>query len=298
MILLLVILLGITSMNSAQVINMNEAIRISILLKMESFPGTYALYFEEIGNNSNVIAINKDEVFHAASTMKTPVMLEVYKQASEGKFQLEDSLTIINSFKSIVDGSPYSLEIADDSGDDLYKLVGTKKQIRELMNDMVTRSGNLSTNILIELVKAENIMSTLSSYEIMNVKVYRGVQDLKAFDAGMNNSVTASDLAKIFLLLGNGEFISEKICNEIIHILLGQKHRSIIPKLLPGTVKVANKTGSITGVNHDSGIVFLPDGRKYVLVILGKSITDTKIAIQMQAEVSKMIYDYFESTVN
>jgi beta-lactamase class A len=147
-------------------------------------------------------------------------------------------------------------------------------------------------------VKAENVMATLTSFGIMNVKVYRGVQDLKAFDAGLNNTITAADLAKIFLLLGREEFISKKICDETLSILINQKHRSMIPKFLPDGVRVANKTGSITGVNHDSGIVFLPDGRKYVLVILGKNITDHKLAVQMQSEVSKIIYDYFAFSPN
>ncbi|MDP3831742.1 MAG: serine hydrolase [Ignavibacteriaceae bacterium] len=298
MILLVIIIFGLMTMNNAQTNSELDNAKHSIVSMMKSFPGDYAVYFEEVGNKKSVISINAEETFHAASTMKTPVMLEIFKQSAEGKFDLDDSLTIINSFKSIVDRSSYSLDIADDSGDDLYKLVGTKKKIRELLVDMITMSGNLSTNILIELVKAENVMSTLNSYEINNVKVYRGVQDLKAFDVGLNNTVTAIDLAKIFLLLGRNEFISKNICDDIVNILLKQKHRSIIPKLLPDNVKVANKTGSRTGVNHDSGIILLPNGRKYVLVILGKNITDRDLAIRMQSEVSKRIYDYFQSLQN
>jgi beta-lactamase class A len=77
----------------------------------------------------------------------------------------------------------------------------------------------------------------------------------------------------------------------MIKILLDQTFNDIIPAGLPKDVKVAHKTGSITGVHHDSGIVFLPDGRKYVLVLLSKDLTDENAAVQSMAKISSMIYD-------
>ena len=83
----------------------------------------------------------------------------------------------------------------------------------------------------------------------------------------------------------------------MIRILLDQKFNEIIPAQLPQDVKVAHKTGSITGVQHDSGIVFLPDRRTYVLVLLSKNLTDPEAAVKSMATVSKMIYDHVaEST--
>ena len=77
----------------------------------------------------------------------------------------------------------------------------------------------------------------------------------------------------------------------MIEILMNQKYRDIIPFYLPKEVKVAHKTGMITGLHHDSGIVFLPDGRKYVLVLLSKDLKDIKLGTLILAEVSKLIYD-------
>jgi beta-lactamase class A len=79
----------------------------------------------------------------------------------------------------------------------------------------------------------------------------------------------------------------------MIDILLDQKFNDKIPAKLPKKVKVAHKTGWITGVNHDAGIVILPDGRKYVLVLLSKELQDDKAAVKSMAKISKMIYDYF-----
>jgi len=78
----------------------------------------------------------------------------------------------------------------------------------------------------------------------------------------------------------------------MINILLDQKFNEIIPALLPPDVKVAHKTGSITHVHHDSGIIILPDGKKYVLVLLSKDWDDEKLAIQTMANISLLIYKY------
>ena len=78
----------------------------------------------------------------------------------------------------------------------------------------------------------------------------------------------------------------------MIDILFDQRFNEIIPAKLPTDVKVAHKTGSINGVQHDSGIVFLPDGRKYVLVILSKNLEDEQAAIDGMANVSQLIYNH------
>jgi beta-lactamase class A len=77
----------------------------------------------------------------------------------------------------------------------------------------------------------------------------------------------------------------------MIDILLDQQFNEIIPAHLPKDIKIAHKTGSITGVQHDSGIVFLADGRKYVLVLLSKNLKDPLQGIQVMAAISKKIYN-------
>lgn len=157
---------------------------------------------------------------------------------------------------------------------------------------MITVSSNLSTNILIELVGARNVTETMRSIGANDIQVLRGVEDNKAYELGMNNVVTAYDLMLIYENLVENKFASESSTNETLNILSQQKHNSRIPAKLPHDVKVAHKTGSITGVGHDSGIVFLPDGRKYVLVLFSKNVNDEKAVIEAQAEVSRIIYEY------
>jgi beta-lactamase class A len=253
--------------------------------------GTFALAFHDLTSDQKIM-INARESFHAASTMKTPVMIEVFKQAGQGKFRLTDSLLVTNEFKSIVDSSVFSLNPGDDSEPGNYKMIGGKRSIRDLTYDMIIMSSNLATNIIIEFVGAKHVTATMRETGAQDIQILRGVEDGKAFEKGMNNTTTAFDLMLIFEKIAKGEMVNQAACNEMIAILLDQKFNEVIPAQLPNEVKVAHKTGNITGVQHDSGIVILPDGRKYVLVILSKNLKDEKEAIKSMASVSKMIYDH------
>ena len=253
--------------------------------------GTFAIAFKDLGSNK-IFYINEHEYFHAASTMKTPVMIEVFKQAHHKKLRLDDSIVVSNSFKSIIDSSAYSLELTDDSDDGLYKRLGQKESIYNLVFKMITVSSNLATNILIGIVGPDNIMNTMKELNLNDMKVLRGVEDTKAFQAGKNNTTTAFDLSIMFERIAKKQCVSVEACNSMLDILLAQKFNTMIPAKLPQTVKVAHKTGSITNVQHDSGIVYLPDGRSYVLVLLSKDLKSNSDGIEILSRVSEEIFNF------
>jgi len=269
------------------IIQMSEQIN-NLLVKNQ---GTFAVAFEDL-TTGDTLLVNAHEQFHAASTMKTPVMIELYKQAHEGKFALEDSIEVKNTFMSIVDGSPYTMDVSVDSETMLYDNIGKKLPISTLLYEMITKSSNLATNILIEKVGAKNVTATMRALGAPDINVLRGVEDQKAFDRGLNNTTTAYDLMKIFEAIGKHQIISGEACDAMTKILFDQHFNEIIPAKLPADVKIAHKTGSITGVHHDSGIVVLPNGHKYVLVLLSKDLQDADKGIEVLAEVSKLVYNY------
>ncbi len=273
-------------------VNVKKEAEEEIRAKFSKVEGNFALAFKMIDDNDNSIFINENEMFHAASTMKTPVMIEAFKQNENGVIDLQDSLIVKNSFRSIVDSSLFTLDADRDSGDKLYEAIGKKETYYNLVYDMIINSSNLATNILIEQLSAKNVMKTMDELGAKSIKVLRGVEDMKAYDKGLNNETSAIDLMILFQRIGEGKAVSPKADKRMIDILLNQKHNSMIPAKLPSEVKVAHKTGSINGVEHDSGIVILPDGRKYVLVILSKNITNVDETTEMMADVSKIIYDY------
>lgn len=254
--------------------------------------GTFALVFLELKPKGEHIFINEKTTFHAASTMKTPVMIEVFRQAQAGKLNLDDSIVVKNEFKSIVDNSLYSLNLSDDAGEDLYQFIGQKKTIRELMYEMITVSSNLATNLLISIVGAQNVLKTMRNMGAHDIKILRGVEDLKAYEKGLNNTTDAYDLALIYKKIALGEIVTQDACDEMIKILSEQKLNNKIPAKLPQDVIVAHKTGSISGVEHDSGIIYLPNGKKYILIILSKNLQDVHKGIETIATVSRMIYEH------
>jgi len=257
--------------------------------------GDFALAFKNLQDPQEELLINARESFHAASTMKTPVLMEVYKQAEAGRFALDDSLMVKNEFKSIVDSSRYSLNPEDDSYDLLYQQIGQPQSIRDLSYNMIIASSNLATNIVIELVGAQNVTQSLRDMGARDIQVLRGVEDIKAYRQGLSNSTTAYDLMLLMEAIAQGEAVSEAASQAMIDMLLDQKFNKIIPAQLPEDVKVAHKTGWITGLHHDSGIVFLPDGRQYVLVLLSKNLEDEEAGVETLASVSRMIYDYMQA---
>lgn len=259
--------------------------------KFSTGEGVFAMAFKDLRTGEEIL-INARESFHAASTMKTPVLIELYKQAAAGKFSLEDSILVKNEFYSIVDSSLYSLSVDDDSESELYSVLGSKRTIADLAYGMIIVSSNLATNLVIDLVDAKKVTQSMRELGAPDIQVLRGVEDIKAYELGMSNSTTAYDLLAIYEKLALGEVVSPAASDAMIEILLDQKFNDIIPAQLPDDVKVAHKTGSITGVHHDSGIVFLPDGRKYVLVLLSKELKDFEAGTGLLANVSKMVYDY------
>jgi beta-lactamase class A len=271
--------------------NDRERLEAQINHALSQGKGNFAIAWKDLSTGESLL-INPDTTFHAASTMKTPVMIEVFKQAAEDRFALNDSLTVKNQFYSIVDSSNYSLSPEDDSEHELYTQLGSKKTIHDLVYRMIIMSSNLATNIVINLVDAKKVTRTRRELGATRIEILRGVEDTKAYEAGLSNTTTAHDLLMIYEQLATGQLVSKQANQAMIEILLDQKFNEIIPAQLPSEIKVAHKTGSITGVHHDSGIIFLPDERKYVLILLSKNLKDFDHGTKTLANVSGMIYQY------
>jgi beta-lactamase class A len=240
----------------------------------------------------DTLFLNADDSFHAASTMKVPVMIELYRRIDARALSLDQGILLVNQFGSIVDGSPYALDPASDSDSSAYSRVGSRVPVRELIDRMITRSSNLATNALIELVGAQHANATAHELGARNTRVLRGVEDGKAFQAGLNNTTTARDLAVLLNAIEAGTAASRAACDAMREVLLRQEFNDEIPAGLPPGTKVAHKTGWITGVLHDAAIVYPPNRKPYVLVVLTRDIPDDKVARQLIADVSRIVYEH------
>jgi beta-lactamase class A len=236
--------------------------------------------------------LNADDSFHAASTMKVPVMIELFRRVDAGALRLDQGVLLVNQFGSIVDGSPYSLDAGDDSDSSAYKLTGSRVPLKELIDRMITRSSNLATNALIELVRASNANETAHMLGARNIRVLRGVEDGKAFSAGMNNTTTARDLAVLLEAIETDRAASRSSCDAMREILLHQEFNEEIPAGLPAGTRVAHKTGWITGVLHDAAVVYPPGRKPYVLVVLTRGIQDEKVARRLISDISHTVWTH------
>jgi beta-lactamase class A len=234
------------------------------------------------------LLIDPDKPFHAASTMKVPVMIELFRQAQAGMLKLDEALLIRNEFRSIVDGSPYKLSEADDSDLEVYANVGKKMTLRRLNELMITVSSNFAANLLIERLGIENVKTTVKRLGADGMKVLRGVEDNKAFEKGLNNETTARALATLFEKLASGTAVTPSADREMIEVLKRQKFNDAIPAGVPAGTRVAHKTGDITRIQHDGGIVYGPS--PYVLVVLVRGIEDQKASKALIAQISRAVW--------
>ena len=252
---------------------------------------TVAVAYQHLGNPRDSLYLEADRSFHAASTMKVPVMIEFFRQVDAGKLTVGQELNLVNQFASIVDGSPYALDAKDDEDASLYERLGKPVPARELVERMITRSSNLATNTVIALVDAKRVTKTLRSLGARQMTVLRGVEDGKAFQKGLNNTATARDLATLMTAIEQGKAASPASTQAMRSILLAQELNLEIPAGLPPGTPVAHKTGSITGVLHDAAIVY-PAGRQpYVLVVLTRGVPDPAVARQFIVDVSRLVYE-------
>jgi beta-lactamase class A len=234
--------------------------------------------------------INERVSFHAASTMKLPVMMEVFRRADKKRIPLNEPVEIKNQFFSIIDGSEYRLNRDDDSDQEIYGQIGQAAPVLTLVERMITWSSNLATNLLIEKVKAENVTGLARELGANDTQVLRGVEDPKAFQAGKNNTTTAYDMMLLLRLIAENKFLNRRVCEKMVEILSSQRFNDGIPAGLPAATRVAHKTGNITKHNHDAAIVYAPGRKPYVIVVLTKGIAEQKRSSKLIADISRVVY--------
>ncbi|OFW11793.1 MAG: hypothetical protein A3H96_27085 [Acidobacteria bacterium RIFCSPLOWO2_02_FULL_67_36] len=247
-----------------------------------------ALAYRTLDGSAELL-IDADKPFHAASTMKVPVMIELFRRARAGTLSLDDRLPIVNEFHSIVDGSPFRLSEGDDSDREVYAAVGKTMTLRHLCELMITVSSNFAANLLIEKLGAEHIRKTVATLGADGMQVLRGVEDQKAFDKGLNNTTTARGLLVLLDKIAHGQAVDRAADDEMLAILERQHFSDAIPGGLPPGTVVAHKTGTITRIHHDAAIVYA--SRPYVLVVLVRGLDDQKKAAALIAEISKIVFE-------
>ena len=224
-------------------------------------------------------ALNENLTFPQASAIKIAILMEVYKQAGEGKFKLTDTRRIEKKDKTAGSG------VLQELGDGTVQL-----SIHDLCVLMILVSDNTATNLLLDLVGMENLNHTLEALGFKQTRVRRRMLDTVASWRGDENISTPAEAARIMELLFKGEFVSRHVCDEIIAILKKTKPTNL-KSGLPADVVIANKPGSISGVATEWAIVYLKD-RPYVAVVMENYGLEDDAPTAMK-EISRALHEYF-----
>jgi len=228
--------------------------------------------------------------FHAASTIKVPVLLGVFDAIHAGELEPGARVHVRNRFLSAVDGQPYRVDATRDADRMVHAAIGRTLGVAELARQMIASSSNLATNLLIDLVGVERIGEALSRLGLEGVELKRGVEDMVAWEEGINNRVTAAGLVGALRALLEGRHFSLELRDRMVDILHAQEFRDGLPRGLPDEARVANKTGEISTVAHDAGIVFLPDREPYVVAILTEWAPGAGARKDAIANISRAVY--------
>jgi beta-lactamase class A len=246
-----------------------------------------SVYDFETGATLNFQA---DRWFHAASTIKVAILAGVYAAIHEGRWPPHARVHVRNRFFSAADGSLFRVSAERDANAEVHAAIGKMMRIRELAHHMITTSSNLATNLLLDLVGVETVQGVLEHYKIEGIDFRRGVEDERAFANGISNRVTARGLVSLLRVIEEEKVFSPELSREMLDILHQQEFRNGIPGRLPREVRVAHKTGDISTIAHDAGIVYPRERRPYIVAILTEWEPDVSGRTKTIATISQEIY--------
>ena len=232
-----------------------------------------------------------DRWFHGASTIKVAILLAVYGEIDRGRLVPQSRLHVRNRFLSAYDGSPFRVLADRDADSEVHAAIGKTMRISELALHMIATSSNLATNLLLDLIGLETVQQTIERFGLTGIDMRRGVEDEKAYEHGIVNRVTANGLVALLRLIAEERAYSPELSREMLDILHQQEFKKGIPARLPREVRVAHKTGDISTVAHDAGVVYAPDRQPYVIAILTEWAADTGSRSPTIAAISHAVYD-------
>jgi beta-lactamase class A len=223
--------------------------------------GEWSIYIKDLKSGEELFINNKKMV--AASIIKLFIMGKVYEAIDEGVLEKDRTL------------------------DDLLK-------------SMITISDNASSNKLVELLGVgshekglEKVNDFAKTLNCLDTELQRKFYDSGPPPKSKENYTSVEDCGRILEKIYNKQCVSEDYDREMLALLLAQERNSKLPSLLPEGVKVAHKTGELSNVENDVGIVFAPK-TDYIICVMSNELYNPEMGRKLVAEISKVVYDYFD----
>ena len=234
-------------------------------------PSIYVWDFQ----TGNYADINADEIFPTASIIKLPVLVELFRSIEKNQLTLDEKMPLTEYYRT------------EGSGSLQFKAQNSEYSIDELARVMITESDNSATNMLMSrLGSMTDINSALRQWGLNHTYVQTWLPDLE----GTNHS-TARDIATILYNIDNPKFLTTE-SREKIFDYMGHVHNDrLIPAGLPEGVEFLHKTGDIGSMLGDAGIVYAPNGKRYIVVIFAKRPHNSPLGKEFIVKASETIYN-------
>jgi len=231
-------------------------------------------------NNDEIIQINQEYVFPSASTIKLVIMSELLRQVKEKKLSLDQTIVLTDKMRT--------------SGDGILKELNTGHEftLQEILVLMIIISDNMATNILIDIVGMDNVNKMAQELGLKKTKLQRKMMDFVAAKSGGENYTSAHDMCSILEMIYKGENIDKYYSSIMLDILKRQQVNGRVNLYLPKDIVIAHKTGGLNRLEHDVGIVYLPNC-EYIICVLTNEVKSNKDGREIIGKISKMVYQFF-----
>ncbi|MEC9488066.1 MAG: serine hydrolase [Halanaerobium sp.] len=224
--------------------------------------------------------LNPDLVFPAASVIKLCILWDLFKRASNGELDLEQQITLRENHK--VGGFGILKELH----------TGLQLTVEDLATLMIVLSDNVATNMLIDLLGFARINSSIKEIGLKDTVLQRKMMDTQAAEQGLDNYTSPRDIAILLENYIKSELIDSKNREKMLDILMRQQCNNKLPALMPAGTKLAHKTGDLPGVEHDVGILDLPD-QKICIIVLTRDLKDNQDGIKFNNQIGELVYNHF-----
>jgi beta-lactamase class A len=225
------------------------------------------------------IAVNGGVNLPAASTIKIPVMVEVFRQVAIGRFSLKRTVSLWDRDRDC------------GYGDLCEAPWGSQYRVGDLIVAMIDRSDNTATNMLIRLVGRHDINETMKALGLMQTHLGDSIRS----DGDIRELRTsADDMRRLLTMIAAKQIIDERSCALMVRILAGQRHNTLLPAWLPKNVVIAHKTGTLRDTLNDVGIVEL-DGAPYVICAFATHLADLDTGQRFIRRASLLTFETFSN---
>lgn len=235
--------------------------------ELAAAPGTVSAYVARLDHRPAYVRLERQR-HYAASTMKVSVLAALYRAAEAGTVDLDAPVPVRNTFASALPGAAAFACSRDYDNDPMvWDRLGAQASLRWLARRMIIQSSNLATNLVIDHIGLAAVAEVWRQAGARHSVTARGIEDFAARDAGLDNLVTAADLAALLGAIATGRLAAAAACADMLDVLFAQQRREDLPAGLPPGTRIAHKNGWVRGIRHGAGVVFPDDAPPYTVVV-------------------------------